>query len=58
MHLEALGALPLSQIEAALPCLPFPPSAAWVDGDAAPGRRAEEHEHERDDGGDQKKMGK
>ena len=46
-----------SQREAAclaLPCLAFPCSAAGVDGDAAPpGRRAEEHEHERDDGGDQ-----
>jgi len=42
------------QRETALACLASPPSAAGVDGDAAPpGRRAEEHEHERDDGGDQ-----
>jgi len=40
VHLEASGALPPSQREASLPCLPLPPSAARVDGDAAPrGRR-------------------
>ena len=39
----------------ALPSLlSFSSSLARVDGDAAPpGRHAEEHEHERDDGGDQ-----
>ena len=42
----------------AFPSLPFSPSAIRVYGDAAPpGRRAEEQEHERNDGGDHQKMG-
>ena len=45
--------------EVALRCLPFAPSAARVDGDAVPpGRQGEDHEYERDDGGDQQKMTK